>query len=362
MATIWHPWLSNWCLLGGLDAVLTLVNPEYGARTFRSNNLRDLLANVPHASRSCCHVFLGLHLRAAGDNGAGAGDVRCLVGVAADIDTRKHGVADEAALDALAHPPWGPPSLVVHSGGGLHAIWVYRQELDGGEPHDRELHHRASRLVRAWLNHVLVSDCCDSTDAVTHSIRLPGTVNWKPERRGLNGSFPLVRVVKASGPQIDVGEILEWSWLLPSEGRPGSEAPGPTGQVLDAQRAWSSPPPLFSIPSALATVLRAAGIEVRAVKGRSAEIVTLKPRSCPACGSDTGSCWISPRTGWLKSFRQRCPAGGPSGTDRQGRPAGIPLDIWVRKYAPLAVAALPDGPVWVDPLYKGLMALAGRPG
>ncbi len=87
-----------------------------------------------------------------------------------DIDFKL--IAEPEARRRLAECPL-PPSLVVHSGGGLHVYWRLREPLDLQDEADR---HRAKALLRR-LALYLHADMVSAEPA--HILRLPGTKNFK---------------------------------------------------------------------------------------------------------------------------------------------------------------------------------------
>ncbi len=361
---IWASALDGEDLEPGLGMQLTLLHPVDGARTVRHTRPDSLFEQAHAASKRSCHALLGLHLRSNNVHGAGEAAVQYLVGVAADIDTRKHGVADEAALVALAEAPWGRPSVVIHSGGGLHVVWTYRELLDAKDPEDVQQHSIASRVVQEWLNWRLNCLCCDPTDSLTHSFRLPGTVNWKPERRSENGSFPQVRLLDYAGLRYDVTDLTDWDWFLGSiQSAENTDAPEAAEGVARHRRSarrvcgdHPKPLALSEVPPALVAVLEAAGIKHRIKLDSDGGVALLLPSTCPACKGTGGACFIVPSSGRLMSHRARkCPAGGPSGRADSGGFVGLELDDWVEQFVPDAIPVLPpDGVVVVDPLWAAL--------
>lgn len=82
------------------------------------------------------------------------------------------------------------PSMVVSSGGGLHAYWRLVRPAPA-QPVD-QIEGRLRPLCRA------VGGDPGATD-VGRVLRLPGTWNHKPERRAPDGSPPLVHIVRCDG-------------------------------------------------------------------------------------------------------------------------------------------------------------------
>ena len=369
--TTWDAALDGPALEPGIEAQVTMLHPVQGPASFRHADPSRLVDQGLHASSRGCHVLVGLHLRGGQTVGAGGEGVRLLMGAVADVDTRAHGLVDEAAMEALVGAPWGAPTVVIHSGGGFHAVWAYREPLDALDAHDLEQHRRACEVARAWLHSRLEADCCDPAHRPTQSIRLPATVNWKAARRRADGSFPIVLLARQSQQRFNPGDLLDWEAVLwePGGGSCASDRDeagaqvGPPGQQASTQPPLSSAlpglPRLKDLPGALAAVLEAAGVSF-AVKRDAGGVLVLVPAVCPACGSEVGSCYVIPQTGRLRSHRaRRCPAGGPSGT-RNGAYVGLPLAEWIERYAPEALSLVPpDGVLVADPLLTALLDLPG---
>ncbi len=154
---------------------LTAIHPD-GSRPHPSRHvqfadkaaLRDALADLDAANRQGWGAFVAIGLRRPGLSRWQRGsvdDVVALPAVFVDIDDR--------SPDALARlRGFGlPPSCIVHSGGGFHAYWWL-------EAPTREL-DRARKVLQA-----LVAQLGGDHTSVAQSLRIVGTVNTKPARKG----------------------------------------------------------------------------------------------------------------------------------------------------------------------------------
>lgn len=113
-------------------------------------------------------------------------DVKALVACWVDIDIAGPGHKlenlcpdEEAAYELLKKMPHRP-TVVVHTGGGLHAYWFLKQPF---EINDKQQLERASKALKGWEN-LLKSKTdykIDSTAELARVLRLPGTKNWKNE-------------------------------------------------------------------------------------------------------------------------------------------------------------------------------------
>ena len=92
-----------------------------------------------------------------------------------------------------------PPSLIVDSGGGLHAYWVLTEPLDVSMLVSRDTSHPAYRaligLQRMWKGDPAVCD-------VARVLRLPGTRNHKRSAD--------CHVLHQSNVEYDIDDIIEW--------------------------------------------------------------------------------------------------------------------------------------------------------
>lgn len=127
----------------------------------------DLIGLSDHLARLAAHPtwtpYYGVATRIS--LGGKAEDCGVVTAVVADVDFKRAG--EEAAVEAVGSHPF-TPSIVVNTGGGLHALWLLDEPL-----YDME---RAQRLLTAWGATVPLSDAVFDLPRV---LRLPGTLNFK---------------------------------------------------------------------------------------------------------------------------------------------------------------------------------------
>jgi hypothetical protein len=146
-------------------------------------------AAAEHAPRTDVYFGCGLSPRDCGEfHRCPADEVAALPGLWADIDIKgpahkKKGLPPDldAAL-SLADAMPRPPSLVVHSGHGLQAWWLFKEPWVLGGGGERS---RAKALADAWqsrLRRLAAAKGWADLDAVAdlaRVLRLPGTLNHK---------------------------------------------------------------------------------------------------------------------------------------------------------------------------------------
>jgi len=116
-------------------------------------------------------------------------DARAIVGFWSDIDIAdplapkpgKNPPINEEEAYAIANGVGTPPSLVIHSGHGLHAYWLFDEPWIFGSDEERRV---AADTVKAWeltLQQVAREHgrSLDSVGDLARVLRIPGTVNTK---------------------------------------------------------------------------------------------------------------------------------------------------------------------------------------
>ena len=138
-------------------------------------------------------VYVGVSLRRVGLGKVSRGsaeDCTHALGVGIDIDvgvdghggSKKRFSTVEAALDCAAGAVALPPTMIVHSGGGLHLWWLYREPFELASAADRNL---ASNVAREWNLRIATAALAlggysvDSTFDLARVLRVPGTRNRK---------------------------------------------------------------------------------------------------------------------------------------------------------------------------------------
>ena len=159
------------------------------SRPFKTTQLEDA-ADYALAAAEASDVYFGVGLQKnKPENGRGNADGVCAIpGLWCDIDIKGPGhsrsdlpaTVDEALSLAKSFPPF-PPSMVVHSGGGLHVYWLFKEPWLIATRHDRQ---QAQRLVRAWEDTLRqrareMGYHLDSTSDLARVLRVPFTWNHK---------------------------------------------------------------------------------------------------------------------------------------------------------------------------------------
>lgn len=173
---------------------------------FDRERIADAAGRAAEATDAGADVYAGIGLSAK-PRGAAAriklADVCGIVGFVADVDFDKPGAAKQYAPDAaaaLALIEAFPlaPTIIVHSGHGLQAWWLFPAPwmfADAGEL------ATAAALSEAWGKHLqaLAKDRgldLDSVHDLPRIMRVPGSVNWK------NPEAPVpARVLRNGGPR-----------------------------------------------------------------------------------------------------------------------------------------------------------------
>lgn len=150
-----------------------------------------------------------------------AEDAAAIVGFVADVDYGKVGAppTEADAHTVLRDLPF-PPTLLVHSGHGLQAWWLFKEPWVFEDEAERR---RAMDLSHRWQ--VLVTRAAsyrgwsvDPVGDLARVMRIPGTVNYKDREHPVP-----VRLLSADGPRFAPDDL---------EGVAPAEAPPPDAQRL----------------------------------------------------------------------------------------------------------------------------------
>ena len=241
-------------------------------------------------------VFFGVATRETGSAKGTRQFCRELPAVFIDIDCLETGIDQGEALNALETCPH-PPSVVVESGGGLHAYWRLTESLDvsdvGGE------NEREALAVMRQLVGVFAGDgvCVD----IARVLRMPGTVNSKRDN-------PVdVRVLAMGGYDYELSDLADWlsvqrRLLEPQIHQVDNSQGAMADPYLEAARRAGFKPPM-DVEGALnamrlgggengvhSTQLRVSMSLVRAGKSED-EIVDLLLGATEACAGMEGRSW-----------------------------------------------------------------------
>jgi hypothetical protein len=135
----------------------------------------DFCTKYDGPGRGC---FWAIATRRNGSHSGKRADICELPGVWVEIDCYKFGVTKETVVAALRLCPL-PPSIIIDSGGGIHAYWLFREAMDVRLPSDGRPDTVKDEVdaVLKQLAGVFAGDIasCD----ITRILRLPGTHNSK---------------------------------------------------------------------------------------------------------------------------------------------------------------------------------------
>jgi len=171
---------------GGYLTVFTL--PDSRTAYFPVSNLKAA-ADYAERCRDALDVYFGVGLRGEKKAGrGGSGDVTVLPGFWHDVDifgpAHKETALPRGKEEAMAFVNALPhkPSLTVFSGNGLHCYWLF-SELLAVTVENRD---RVAAALRGWQKHI--NDTArergwklDNTSDLARVLRVPNTVNHKPE-------------------------------------------------------------------------------------------------------------------------------------------------------------------------------------
>jgi len=167
------------------------------------------------------------------------------------------GLDKDAVVSELRPLPF-PPSVIVDSGGGLHAYWLLNEAIDvSADAPDAETTEEAITRTLKQLAGICAGDLnvCD----LARVIRLPGTLNTKPDVMAANAGVPVECVVlDATWARHEFDDLVEWlDWQRPVVERPSTDDSKPEAQddnpYLAAAKRLGFKPPL-DVEQALAAM------------------------------------------------------------------------------------------------------------
>ena len=201
-----------------------------------------------------CDIYTGAGLAPRGNVGQSnkrvtQDEVAGLAALWADIDIA-HPVHDskkiyapsqEAALELIDELPL-EPTLLVNSGHGLQAWWVFDQPWIFA---DQEDHRQARTLSQYWTDQIAAVFATrgwhvDSVQNLDRIMRIPGTWNHK-----IKGEPKKVEVIEFGGTRYSKEEFLD---RVPRDYQPKVTTPNAGGPWRDHQRRRSHPGPQSRTP------------------------------------------------------------------------------------------------------------------
>lgn len=186
-------------------------------------------------------VYFGVATRLNGAHTGTRADLAELPALWVDIDSDKLGLDKAAAIAALRNMAI-PPSIIVDSGGGIHAYWLLREALDvRAAADDAAATEEAIVAALKQLASIVAGDIavCD----LARILRLPGTHNTK------TGALRLARVLESPGTRYEFGDLVEMlDWHRPVIERPvttdAATPPPVANPYLDAAKRFGLKTPI----------------------------------------------------------------------------------------------------------------------
>lgn len=179
-------------------------NERTGAATsVFSRRESEILGFCQQQDKDGTGVYFGVCTRKLGAQRGGKENVAECPALWVDIDCAKQGIPGADALQALEFLPF-PPSVIVDSGGGLHAYWILEELIDvsGGN-------YTAVEQACRQLAHILAGDTACAE--IARILRLPGTANSKAATKALNGGEAAICAVLSDDGRVYSFEALcEW--------------------------------------------------------------------------------------------------------------------------------------------------------
>jgi P4 family phage/plasmid primase-like protien len=165
-------------------------------------------------------MFFGACTRVTGSHTGRRVDLAECPALWADIDTGKMGMDKDTVVSALRPLPF-PPSVIIDSGGGLHAYWLFSEAIDvRADVEDAETTEEAITSALKQLAGICAGDLnvCD----LARVMRLPGTMNTKTDVMEANAGKPAqCQVLEATWARHEFDDLVEWlDWQRPVVERP----------------------------------------------------------------------------------------------------------------------------------------------
>lgn len=176
-----------------------------GAVSIFGRDVADMAAFCTKRDKAGWGVYFGLCTRRAGATSGSKEHVVECPALWVDIDCAKQGIAGADAINALEYLPC-PPTIIINSGGGLHAYWLLE------EPVNVSVGQTSRNTIEAALRQLALILAGDTACAeLARILRLPGTDNSKAATLALNDGQPATCVVLSdTGRVYDLEALCEW--------------------------------------------------------------------------------------------------------------------------------------------------------
>jgi DNA primase RepB-like protein len=176
---------------------LTALGPNGAVHSLASRETDRIESFLQRHDRAGVGLYFCVSTLRDGANGRSKNNVGWIAGLHADVDYKDHDLAPEEiqrCLDQILLPA----SLVIETGGGLHAYWLFH-EAETATP---ETIARVETALRRLADHVGGDPQCAECARL---MRVPGTTNYKRE-------IPAAVRVLADRPtaRYELAELEEW--------------------------------------------------------------------------------------------------------------------------------------------------------
>ena len=154
-------------------------------------------------------IYFGCATRIVGHSRGKRENLAEIICALIDIDADKLGLPADEVVAALKGCPC-PPSIIVHSGHGIHAYWLWREAIDvtdWDEDQDEAYTAFLKRLAACFAG----DDKCTDLPRV---MRLPGTHNSKKTEAEPEGGWHQCRVLDENDRRYELGDLVEMLDLL----------------------------------------------------------------------------------------------------------------------------------------------------
>ena len=131
------------------------------------------------------------------------------------------------------------PSVVVHTGGGLHAYWILKEPWMFDDTDERAKAQQLGRGLQGYFQHKALERGwkIDNVSSLDHVFRLPGTLNHKPVNKGYGAEPVPVKIIEETNMRYSPSDLEPY---LPYAVRPLEGFPQRDGEYpeSDAERVF----------------------------------------------------------------------------------------------------------------------------
>ena len=106
-------------------------------------------------------------------------------------------------IDSELQPRGLSPNIIVNSGYGIHAYWIFDSPIVFNSNDDRQLAKSLLTNIQAVIRLCSKDYSIDKTDDLSRSLRIPGSVNWK----GNHENAPIAKVIRDDDGTFNVEDL-----------------------------------------------------------------------------------------------------------------------------------------------------------